>query len=64
MPRVHKAYAYQRSPQSARKLKPRACLRCDRRFLSEGPHNRLCQACRDFLASGSAPLEEYSLGWF
>jgi hypothetical protein len=38
---------------------PRACLRCDRRFLSEGPHNRLCQACREFLAVASTPVEEY-----
>jgi hypothetical protein len=39
--------------------KERACLRCDRRFLSEGPHNRLCQTCREFLAGAPTPVEEY-----
>lgn len=24
----------------------RACLRCGTPFLSEGPHNRMCKACR------------------
>ncbi len=24
----------------------RVCLRCDREFLSEGIHNRLCDSCR------------------
>lgn len=24
----------------------RSCLACGRRFASEGPHNRLCRACR------------------
>ena len=28
------------------KLKGRACLRCDRPFLSQGPWNRLCSKCR------------------
>jgi hypothetical protein len=37
----------------------RACLRCDRRFLSEGSHNRLCQACREYLAIAPTPVEEY-----
>ena len=38
---------------------PRACLRCDRTFVSEGPHHRLCQACREFLAVAPTPVEEY-----
>lgn len=25
---------------------PRACLRCNKTFDSEGPHNRLCAPCR------------------
>ncbi len=25
----------------------RACLRCNRKFVSEGIHNRLCDSCRD-----------------
>jgi hypothetical protein len=43
--------------------KQRACLRCDRTFLSEGPHNRLCQTCREFLAGAPSPAEEYPLGF-
>ena len=39
--------------------KERVCLRCDRRFLSEGPHNRLCQTCREYLADAPTPVEEY-----
>jgi hypothetical protein len=41
---------------------PRACLRCDRTFVSEGPHNRLCRACREFLAAAPTPVEDYPLG--
>lgn len=38
----------------------RLCLRCDRRFPSEGPHNRLCNPCRALLdAQPSAP--EYGI---
>ena len=40
---------------------PRACLRCDRRFVSEGPHHRLCNVCREFLAVAPTPVEEYPL---
>ena len=39
----------------------RACLRCDRRFLSAGPQNRLCQTCRDALAGSGTPEESYPL---
>jgi hypothetical protein len=39
----------------------KVCLRCDREFLSAGPHNRLCQACRDALAESSTPEEAYPL---
>lgn len=28
-------------------LTVRKCLRCERPFSSEGPHNRLCEACRE-----------------
>jgi hypothetical protein len=41
---------------------PRVCLRGERTFVSEGPHNRLCQACREFLAAAPTPVEEYPLG--
>jgi hypothetical protein len=40
----------------------RLCLRCDRRFWSEGPHNRLCDPCRSALATTPSPEEEYRLG--
>jgi 5-methylcytosine-specific restriction endonuclease McrA len=51
------------SRRGAAKLKRRSCLRCDRMFLSEGPHNRLCQSCREFLAASPTPAEEYPLGY-
>jgi hypothetical protein len=53
-----------RRSKRSRKTAPspqRACLRCDRRFVSEGPHHRLCQACREFLAVAPTPVEEYPL---
>ena len=45
------------------RMKRRHCLRCDRPFLSEGPHHRLCQPCREFLAAAPTPIEEYPLGY-
>lgn len=36
-----------------RKLRQRPCLCCGQTFASEGPHNRLCDPCRDD-ASGVA----------
>src|SRR5215510_11922774 len=53
------------SKPSRRGMKPkrRECLRCERMFLSEGPHNRLCQSCREFLAASPTPAEEYPLGY-
>lgn len=47
--------------RTSRRLKRRACLRCDREFLSEGPHNRLCNVCREFLATSPTPVEESTL---
>jgi hypothetical protein len=38
------------------------CLRCDRPFLSEGNYNRLCQRCRESLATLPTPEETYGLG--
>lgn len=61
MPRVMRAYS--KPSRRTTKLKRRDCLRCDRVFLSEGPHNRLCQACREFLAASPTPAEEYPLGY-
>ena len=31
-------------PNLQRRL--RTCLRCDREFMSQGPHNRMCPRCR------------------
>ena len=39
----------------------KTCLRCDREFISLGPHNRLCQRCRNTLAESSTPEETYPL---
>jgi hypothetical protein len=38
-------------PPRRRPTTPRACLRCDRRFGSEGPHHRICERCRHGLQS-------------
>ncbi len=54
---------YSKVSRKTRRVKRRACLRCDRMFLSEGPHNRLCQACREFLAASPTPADEYPLGY-
>jgi hypothetical protein len=48
---------------SKRRVKKRICLRCDQVFLSEGPYNRLCQACREYLKALPTPEEEHSLGY-
>ena len=43
-------------PLRVRQTKTRPCLRCDRRFQSEGSYNRLCDPCRALLdAQPSAP---------
>lgn len=34
-------------------MKPRPCLRCDRPFDSEGPHNRLCDSCDQYARNNS-----------
>jgi hypothetical protein len=50
------------SPKNS-KLMQRDCLRCDRAFSSEGPFNRLCKACLEYLNASPTPLEEYSIGY-
>jgi hypothetical protein len=45
-------------------VKERSCLRCDHVFLSDGPYNRLCPSCREYLNALPTPEEEYSLGYF
>jgi hypothetical protein len=44
-------------------LTQRDCLRCDREFLSEGPYNRLCKPCLEYLSTSPTPAEEYSIGY-
>jgi hypothetical protein len=61
MPRVMRVRV--KRVRSRTRMKRRRCLRCDREFLSEGPHNRLCQPCREFLAGAPTPMEEYPLGY-
>ena len=61
MPSIMRARV--KAVRSRSKMKRRFCLRCDREFLSEGPHNRLCQSCRGFLTAAPTPMEEYPLGY-
>lgn len=39
--------ALERMQREAR-LKERPCIRCSETFMSEGPHHRMCTACRAF----------------
>jgi hypothetical protein len=50
---------------SSRDRKPtqRDCLRCERVFHSEGPFNRLCKACLEYLNASPTPMEEYTIGY-
>jgi hypothetical protein len=52
---------YRKPSRRTKKVKRRACLRCDREFWSEGPHHRLCQTCRQVIAASPSPAEEYSI---
>ena len=42
-------------------IKIRECLRCSGKFPSQGPHNRLCNDCRETIAKGPTPEETYDL---
>jgi 5-methylcytosine-specific restriction endonuclease McrBC regulatory subunit McrC len=44
-------------------LTQRDCLRCERAFHSEGPFNRLCKTCLEYLNSSPTPIEEYTIGY-
>jgi hypothetical protein len=57
----HMARNYVKPSRRTKKAKRRSCLRCDREFLSEGPHHRLCQTCRQVIAASPSPEEEYSV---
>lgn len=53
-----KGQATRKAAEQSR-CKERACLRCGDMFLSEGPHNRMCNPCRHH---GSAEGEPCSFG--
>jgi hypothetical protein len=58
---AHWARSYTKPARRTKKMKRRNCLRCDREFLSEGPHHRLCRMCRQVIAASPSPVEEYSV---
>jgi len=39
----------------------RPCLRCDRVFVSQGAHHRLCHTCRAYLAQHPSPEPLYTI---
>lgn len=41
-----RAYAARDRIEKAGRTKTRRCMTCQTPFLSEGPHNRMCQSCR------------------
>ena len=59
----HRARIMSKSPAKKDNLTQRDCLRCDREFLSEGPYNRLCKACLEYLSTSPTPAEEYTIGY-
>ena len=61
---AHTARITSKSSSKHHKLTQRDCLRCDRAFNSEGPFNRLCKTCLEYLNTSPTPLEEYSIGYF
>ena len=38
-------------------IKKRSCLKCGRKFISEGNHNRKCERCRSFDKYHSSDVE-------
>ena len=55
--RAEAEYAERATTQANSNARPRKCLRCERIFESEGPHNRLCDECRNHgVYSGIASL--------
>lgn len=48
-----------RHTKSTHGRKQRQCLRCQRTFLSEGWHNRLCTPCKEHLAVSPTPEVEH-----
>jgi hypothetical protein len=60
---AHRAPVKTRTSLARTLAQKRVCLRCDQSFLSEGPNNRLCPACREYLHAQPTPEEEYSVGY-
>ena len=60
---ARRARAIPKSPSKKVELTYRDCLRCDRVFPSEGPYNRLCKTCLEYLSTSPTPAEEYSIGY-
>jgi hypothetical protein len=58
---AHQARSSVKPARRTDKMKRRNCLRCDREFLSEGSHHRLCRTCRQVIAASPSPAEEYSV---
>lgn len=53
---------YDKNAGLDRKLvKKRNCLRCDALFLSTGPENRLCDACRSENHKKAYPEDDFAL---
>jgi hypothetical protein len=55
MPKLVRGYL----PSDPKLIKARDCLRCDRTFLSSGPHNRICQDCRSLAEHHPTPEPTY-----
>ncbi len=60
---AHRARISPKSSSKKRKLTQRDCLRCERAFHSEGPFNRLCKPCLEYLNTSPTPMEEYTIGY-
>jgi hypothetical protein len=60
---VHRVRVKARASFARTPVQKRVCLRCEQTFLSEGPNNRLCPACREYIHAQPTPEEEYSLGY-
>ncbi|MCP5008196.1 MAG: hypothetical protein GY941_30320 [Planctomycetes bacterium] len=48
-----------RKPAGNKSKQKRACLRCERKFISSGPYNRICEKCR--LANERISSSAYSI---
>ncbi|MBP0483972.1 hypothetical protein [Sagittula salina] len=52
---VAEAAAARRELRRRAASSPRPCITCEKAFLSEGPHHRMCASCRTL--SADAPFE-------